>query len=113
VAVIDDLKRLAAEDMVYATRVVGALPSPGAGATEVFRGRLRQAANGDWVLTTFLGQNGVVGLVLGQPGDGWTSSESPAGGLSIRIETKIFVVKPDFLSEIVVLTTVVPAGFVE
>jgi hypothetical protein len=59
-ALADDLNRLAAQDVVYLMR------SFAGGSTEVFRGRLRQALNGNWVFNAFAGQNGVVGFDLGQ-----------------------------------------------
>jgi hypothetical protein len=52
-ALTDDLNRLAAQDVVYLTRRFSGLSGnsglPIGGSTEVFRGRLRQALNGDWV----------------------------------------------------------------
>jgi hypothetical protein len=78
-ALSDDLNRLAAQDIVYLTNSV-----PG-GASEVYRGRLRQALSGNWVFNTSTGQNGVVGFDLGQVGGMWSSSESPATGIQVSI----------------------------
>ena len=86
----DDLNRLAAQDIVYLTRAIAAPVDIGGsialspGSTEVFRGRLRQALNGDWVFNASTGQNGVVGFLLGGVGN-WSSSESPATGLQITM----------------------------
>jgi hypothetical protein len=83
-AVSDDMNRLAAEDVVYLTRTI---LLGGGGPTEVFRGRLRQALNGNWVFNASTGQNGVVGFDLGHPGrmSSWSSSESPTTGVQVFI----------------------------
>jgi hypothetical protein len=95
--VYDDLKRLAAEDVVYLTfspAVQGPVVPPlagegpaaaGAGSTVTFiyRGRLRQTVDGSWVFNSSTGVNGVAGIVLGQGQSSWTSSESPGSGIEV------------------------------
>ena len=108
-AVADDLNRLAAQDVVYLTRfTVGQVFS----AKEVFRGRLRQALNGDWVFNASTGQNGVVGFNLGQTGQNWSSSEAPASGIVVTIPNAILA-SPAALTEMITLTTLIPADFTE
>lgn len=77
----DDLNRLAAQDVVYLTRTLSAMPTQTHASTEVFAGRLRQALNGDWVFNASTSQNGVVGFMLGGVNqNSWTSAESSASG---------------------------------
>src|SRR5215469_2351462 len=115
-AVSDDLNRLAAQDVVYLTNSV-----PG-GASEVYRGRLRQALNGNWVFNASTGQNGVVGFVLGNSMQmpagliaNWSSSESPATGIQVSISYEA----PDPRAagvvpiETILLTTVIPGDFAD
>jgi hypothetical protein len=91
-AVVDDLRKLAAEDVVYLTYrmlyTVGApIPAVPSGAiltpTFVYRGRLRQALDGNWVFITSTGQNGVIAIMLGPAADSWSSMETPASGLQV------------------------------
>jgi len=118
-AVSDDLNRLAAQDVVYLTRTLSTGQSPA--STDVFRGRLRQALNGDWVFNASTGQNGVVGFVLGSVGPSWTSSESPATGIEVTITFQVVpsVIQPlpnpntQPVNEIIVLATVIPSDFTE
>ena len=115
-AVVDDLRRLAAEDVVYLTRLlVNPYAEVGAGATEVLRGRVRQALSGNWVFNAFAGQNGTVGIELGSVQNSWSSAESPAAGIQVRIPyTVINFVGPGVqieLTELVGLTTVIPEDF--
>ena len=110
-AVSDDLNRLAAQDVVYLTRTI--LLGSG-GATEVFRGRLRQALNGNWVFDASTGQNGVVGFDLGHhPGrmSSWSSSESPTTGIQVFISHEAPPGVP--FSTIIVVSTVIPSDFTE
>ncbi len=117
-AVTDDLNRLAAQDVVYLTKMsilpAGLAPSSSgiAGATEVFRGRLRQALNGDWVFNASAGQNGVVGFMLGTTGqNSWSSSETPATGLQITITFGPGMAGT--MNEVIVLTSVIPTDFAD
>ena len=118
-AVIDDLNRLAAQDVVYLTNNMNAAAGGGAVATEVFRGRLRQALNGNWVFNASTGQNGVVGFDLGGVGGAgsqWNSAESPATGIQVTIDYTVNQSNPPFttgLMEHVTLTNVIPADFSE
>jgi len=133
VALTDDLNKLAAQDVVYLTRTTS-LSFPGfpagtlaAGTTEVSRGRLRQALNGDWVFNASTGQNGVVGFVLGKAAEdqtswpSWSSSESPATGVQITIirTWPIAQMQPGgqpslgAMSETIVLTNVIPTDFAD
>jgi|SRR5262249_46969188 len=125
-AVPDDLNRLAAQDVVYLTRrfsgQAGNSGLPIASSTEVFKGRLRQALNGDWVFNAFTGQNGVVGFVLGTVGSVnplWNSSESPASGLQVTITTAFSSVVGGVgnvipvLTEVIVVTTLIPIDFTD
>jgi hypothetical protein len=108
-AVSDDLNRLAAQDVVYLRRYMAG------GVAEVFRGRLRQALNGEWVFNAFTGQNGVVGFILGLPqSQTWTSSESPSSGIQVTISLPVYSA-PNLspLVEYIVLTTVIPPEFTE
>src|SRR5439155_17076096 len=82
------------------------------GSTEVFRGRLRQALNGDWVFNASTGQNGVVGFLLGGVGN-WSSSESPATGLQITMTFLVLQPVGPVLNEVIVLTTVILSEFTE
>jgi hypothetical protein len=112
-AVIDDLNRLAGQDVVYLTR---SLSGSSTGSAEVFRGRLREALSGDWVFITSTGQNGVAGIFLGPQLPSWTSSESPESGLQINITTPLVQAEiPQFtpLNEVIVLTSVVPADLAD
>jgi hypothetical protein len=107
VALTDDLNKLAAQDVVYVTRKVGN------GPTEVFRGRLRQALNGDWVFNASTGQNGVMGFILGGVSPSWNSSESPTTGLQITVS---FPTNPGIVAgfnEVIVLTSVIPTDFAD
>jgi len=108
--VSDDLNRLAAEDVVYLTR---SILLGGGGPTEVFRGRLRQALNGNWVFNASTGQNGVVGFDLGHPGgmSSWSSSESPTTGVEVFISHEAPPGVP--FSTIIVVSTVIPSDFTE
>jgi hypothetical protein len=113
-ALNDDLNRLAAQDVVYLSRSLVNGPS------EVFRGRLRQALNGNWVFNTSTGQNGVVGFDLGPSGGGagaWGSDETPATGLRVSIS---YVAPPPpgivggpIFTENISLTTLIPQDFAD
>ena len=111
-AVIDDLNRLAAQDVVYLSRSYSAAtPLPGEfNATQVFRGRLRQALDGNWVFNAFTGQNGVVGFNLGPIMQYWSSGESPAGGIEVTINGPVI---QNVLNELITLTTLIPSDFSE
>jgi hypothetical protein len=109
-AVIDDLKQLAAEDVVYLTRRVTS-PLGAGSSTEVYRGRVRQALSGDWVFNASTGQNGAVGFILGGVGLSWTSTESPAAGIQVTI-TNVLMMQPP-LNETVILTSVIPGDFAD
>ena len=91
----DDLRKLAAEDVAYLTyRTSYTLAAPTAAVPTgvivtpavVYRGRLRQAINGDWVFITSIGQNGVVAIVLGPAQDPWMSTEAPFSGLQVMAQ---------------------------
>lgn len=114
-ALADDLNKLGAQEVVYLTRTFEG-PAAGGGLTgsrEVFRGRLRQALNGDWVFNASTGQNGVVGFVLGGVDqNSWTSSESPATGLQITIDFE-WSIAGQTLTEVIVLTNVIPTDFAD
>lgn len=84
-AVQDDLKRLAGEDILYLSHSWSLLPTPFGSATFWYRGRLRQASDASWVFQTFTGIEGVYGITLGDAGTNWSSSEIPASGLVITI----------------------------
>ena len=106
-AVIDDVNRLAAQDVVYLARLSG-------GVVEVFRGRLRQSLNGAWVFNASTGQNGVLGFVLGGVSSNWTSSEFPDSGLTIVINLILLSApKLPTLTEQISLTSVIPGAFTE
>jgi hypothetical protein len=79
-AVIDDLKTLGEQEVVYLTKTLS-----GSGLGEVYRGRLREAANGAWVFHAFTGANGLVGIDLGPLADTWASGEQPSGGVSVSV----------------------------
>ncbi len=90
------------------------------GSTEVFRGRLRQALNGNWVFNASTGQNGVVGFMLGSSVNAtWSSSESPASGLQVTIPLAMnlgsftSVGMAGSLNEVIVLTNVIPTDFTD
>ena len=106
-AVTDEqVKRLAADDVVYLTRSISNLLFP----TEVFRGRLRQALNGNWVFNSSIGgQNGTVGFDLGPVSQNtWQFAEAPATGIQITI---IYPAAP--AQETVVLGDLIPADFAD
>jgi hypothetical protein len=89
-ALSDDLNQLAQQEVVYLSRILLATGTGGGtGSTTIFRGRLHQALNGNWVFNTSTGQNGVAGIDLGQLGPNWSSSNTPAGGLLINISNQI------------------------
>ncbi|HJW38176.1 MAG TPA: hypothetical protein VJ420_06145 [Candidatus Udaeobacter sp.] len=111
-ALSDDLNKLAAQDVVYLTRSISGIH--GGGPTEVFRGRLRQALNGNWVFTT--SQNGVVGFLLGNVvQNSWNSVESPATGVQITIIFQLgyFLGANAQIDEVIVLTSVIPTDFAD
>jgi hypothetical protein len=125
-AVADDLRTLATEDVVYLTKQIGIAPQPTAPPSqlEVFKGRLRQTGQGEWVFTSFTGQSGLVGLTLGTVQPDWTSSETPSQGLEVRIP--VVVVPANYISSgifgtvqipaiihVITLTTVIPSDFAE
>ena len=127
-AVIDDLKKLAAEDVVYLTRQIlgasaGEANTPEAPSTfprEVWRGRLHQALSGNWVFNAHTGQNGVVGFVLGAVDPYWGSSESPAEGIAVTITTNLVPLaliagEPtgSLFLHTIVLRSVIPADFAD
>jgi hypothetical protein len=110
-AVIDDLNRLAAQDVVYLAKTLsgGAVQAPGF-STEVFRGRVRQALDGNWVFNASTGQNGVVGFMLGSTGQNlWTSSDLPASGLQVTVQFGA----GQQVSEVIALTSLIPADFTD
>ena len=108
-AVADDLKQLAAQDIVYLSRVI--LGGGNSTASEVFRGRLRQALIGNWVFNAFTGQNGVVGFDLGGATGNWGSDESPAAGIQVNINNALS--ENPALVERITLTTQIPTDFTE
>jgi hypothetical protein len=125
-ATTDQMRRLADENVIYLSRrlsgggAMAGLGVGGPGKTEVIQGRLRQALTGDWVFNVS-GQNGVVGLVLGQE-SGWAWSETPAQGIRLQITSSIIQAQivdamgtttPIVLSEEILLTTVIPSEFTE
>jgi hypothetical protein len=63
------------------------------------------------VFNTFVGQNGVVGIALGQLHSGWSSSETPLGGLSVR-NTYPYLAKAGEFTQEVALMSVLPTDFV-
>ena len=106
-AVIDDMNRLAALDVVYLRRSFGI-------SSEVFRGRLRQSLTGTWVFNTSTGQNGAVGFTLGGVGQNWNSGESPASGIQVSITNTLFQA-PNLptMYEWITLTSIIPTEFQE
>ena len=82
-ALDDDVRRLAAEEPLYLTHTAsaGAADPGGVGHRVVYRGRLRQALNGNWVFDTSTGSSGVVGILLGPETAMWSSQEAPGMGL--------------------------------
>ena len=108
-AVSDDLNRLAAQDVVYLSKLIAG--GGNSTAREVFRGRLRQALNGNWVFNAFTGQNGVVGFDLGEVTANWSSGESPAAGIQVNISNTL--VSAPVVVEMITLTTLIPTDFTE
>jgi hypothetical protein len=106
-AVIDDVKKLSEEDVLYLTRAFQ--PGPVPTMNEVYRGRLRQALKGNWVFNSSTGANGVVGFDLGQVDGNWASSETPAAGPTVTVQ---FLLAPG-LAEVITLTTVIPTDFAD
>jgi hypothetical protein len=84
-AVQDDLKRLAAEDILYLSHSWSVSFTPPGPTAFWYRGRLRQASDGSWVFQTFTGEEGVYGITMGSVGNNWSSSESPTTGLVVTI----------------------------
>jgi hypothetical protein len=115
-AVPDDLRQLAQEDVVYLTRFLVGVNS---GSTAIYRGRLHQALSGNWVLNTSTGQNGVIGIDLGQPGGNWSSADTPVGGLQITISYLLIPQGPvpvggsPALNEMITLMSVIPADLAD
>jgi hypothetical protein len=101
-AVTDDLEQLAQQDVVYLTR-------SGFGPTVVYRGRLHQALSGDWVFNTSVGQNGVVGILLGGVDGSWSSNESPQAGQMVQI----LYPTPVGPTEILSLLSVIPVDLTD
>ena len=89
-AVLDDLRQLAQQDVVYLTRFLSG--SQGTGLTEIFRGRLHEALDGSWIFntTTTSVENGVAGINLGLQQVSWSSTENPSEGLVIAITNELF-----------------------
>ncbi len=125
-AIEDDLKSLAAEDVLYLSRFLhatGGMGVPGIqnlGSTEVLRGRLRQALSGDWVFNAATGQNGVVGLILGGVDGNWTSTETPAAGIQVVINRPVAEWPPvppmmilQTVNESITLSSVIPVDFAD
>jgi hypothetical protein len=111
-AIPDDLSQLAQQDVVYLTQTLeSAAPTVGSGSITVFRGRLHQALSGNWVFNTATGQNGVIGIVLGVPGNNWSSTETPAAGLQITITNTIN--QQAALYEVLTLMNVIPADLAD
>jgi hypothetical protein len=124
-ATSDEMRRLAEHDVVYLSKRLsggamgGMMGLPG--KAEVIQGRLRQALTGDWVFNVS-GQNGIVGLVLGQE-SGWTWSETPAQGIRLQIMSWIIqaqivdpttnMLTPLHILEEILLTTTIPSEFAE
>ena len=112
-AVIDDMNRLAAQDVVYLMMNLG----PGTPPYELYRGRVRQALDGSWVFNASTGQNGVVGFDLGTVTDQWASSEIPAAGIQVTIPYNVYTSPPPSppipLVERITLMTVLPTHFTE
>jgi len=117
----DDLKAMSEEDVVYLTHQ---LYSPTVPQTvpvaQVYRGRLRQAGDGSWIVNTFDGNNGVVGAVLGQTDNQWMSAQTPSAGATIRIDRVIYTYcdptnpgMPPELRETLVLSEVIPTPFAQ
>jgi hypothetical protein len=116
-AVLDDVKSLAAEDVVYLSRSFRDAMQ-GSSSIEVYRGRLRQALDGNWVFNASVGQNGILGYVLGVVDGSWQSSESPAGGLRVDITRQAFSIAvgpmpPQFITELLTVSSVIPAEFAD
>ena len=110
-ALPDDLKQLAQQDVIYLTTIIqvdGALPLP----TTVYRGRLHQALSGNWVFNTSTGQNGVAGIDLGPQTPEWSSAETPAGGLQVTI-TYAMLKTPTAAVNRVTLTNVIPTDLAD
>jgi hypothetical protein len=101
-AVIDDVRKLAELDVVYLTSA-----PPGIFPQVVYRGRLHQALDGNWVFNTFTGPNGVMGLALGGVGAAWASQETPNQGIIVTIAYP----QPGGGSVVVSLLSVLPAEF--
>jgi hypothetical protein len=99
---VDDSRTLAGPRHRHLTRVFAYSLS------ETYQGRLRQALDAEWVFVTATGQNGVVGINLGQTNDGWTSTDSPAQGLTVHAE---FNEGTSF--ESVMLSSRIPAEFTD
>jgi hypothetical protein len=124
-AVADDLRSLATEDVVYLTKQIGFPYGAAQPQLEVFKGRLRQTAQGEWVFTSFTGQSGVVGLILGPAQGDWSSSQPPGQGIEVLIPV-VAVHFPPLASDDgtvtinvppirqwITLTTVIPSDFAE
>ena len=119
-ALTDDLHKLAAQDVVYLTRTFSQPDRGPSGPTQVFRGRLREALNGEWVFNASTGQNGVVGFMLGSADPlTWRSDESPATGLQVTITFMLtggmgpMGPMQGTFNELIVLTTLIPTDFAD
>lgn len=109
----DDLQKLAAEDVVYLSKTLTpAIGSPAEVSTEVFRRRLRQALSGEWVFNASTGQNGAIGVILGQV-ETWSasSSESPVTGIVVTLQKLIG--GGSGTVERIDLTTLIPSEFAD
>lgn len=116
-ALSDDLKTLADEDVLYLTWTLSpvveeSLPNPGPPSPVlVYRGRLRQAISGNWIFDSSTGASGATGLLLGTENISWTSAESPASGLQVTIAWPLDAPTGVELTmqQVVVIGTVIPA----
>jgi hypothetical protein len=106
-ALADDLNQLAQQDVAYLTRT---LTGGTTSSSIIFRGRLHQSLNGNWVFNTSVGQNGVIGIDLGPMAGGWSSYDTPAGGLQVVIPNVIIsgTATQEPVVEQITLTNVIP-----
>jgi hypothetical protein len=100
-AVLDDVKRLAAEDFVFLSHSA-VFRSPGGDAVAPaarfwYRGRLRQAGDGSWVFQPVTDTDGFFGIALGVVDGSWTSQESPGVGILINIIHQVLITTPAML----------------
>jgi hypothetical protein len=83
----DDLRRLSQVDSIFlGWSTINAFASP---VTSWYKGRVQQAADGNWIFRSLSQDGSVIGYQLGSPTPNWSSGESPSTGIIVTIPIAI------------------------